>query len=279
MTIRSVLAPHLGRTVKLGRRRPLARGPRLHMKNYLRLSLPTAPPSVDYTPLGQPALSNIYGNDELGDCVIAGGYHIAATATGNAGSLFTATAAQIISDYSAIGGYVPGDESTDQGCDEQTALNYWTETGFADGTKLAGWAAVDGTDVQELKACTWLFENLMFGIELPDAWISSMPTGSGFTWDGAGSPDPNNGHCVVAAGYDGNGATIDTWGLLGTLTYDAIAEYAVSSAGGEVYVLLTPDILARGQTRAPNGVAWADLLSDIQSLGGQQAPGSPIALP
>jgi hypothetical protein len=266
MTIKSVLAPHLGRHVKFGRRRPVARGPRLHMANYLRLSLPTPPPLADYSEFGQPALSNIYGNDVLGDCVIAGGYHIVATASGNAGALFTATEDQIVSDYSAIGGYVLGDPSTDQGCDEETALNYWSETGFADGSKLAGWAAVDGTSVQQLQACAWLFENLMFGIELPDAWVQSMPTGSGFTWDCAGDPDPNNGHCVVGTGYTVDGVTIDTWGLLGTLTYQAIADYAVASNGGEVYVLLTPDQIAKGQAKAPNGFAWADLVSDMQQL-------------
>ena len=79
----------------------------------------------------------------LGDCVIAGGYHVEAVWTGNAGQLFTATDAQIVADYGAIGGYVPGDPSTDNGCDEQTAFNYWTKTGFANGTTLAGWLAVD----------------------------------------------------------------------------------------------------------------------------------------
>src|SRR5208282_5056272 len=84
----------------------------LRFRNYLRgAALPTPPATKDWSSAGQPALSNIYDNDTLGDCVIAGGYHVDAVWTGNAGQLFTATDQQIIADYSAIGGYVPGDPS------------------------------------------------------------------------------------------------------------------------------------------------------------------------
>src|SRR6516162_4409976 len=126
MAIKSVLAPHLGAgaSVKFGRRRPVAPGPRLRLERYLKSTLPPAPASVDFSAKGQPALSNIYGNDRLGDCVIAGGYHVVATETGNAGQLFTATPEQIIADYEAIGGYNPDDPNSDRGCDEPTALNY-----------------------------------------------------------------------------------------------------------------------------------------------------------
>jgi len=276
--IKSVLAPHLGRTVKFGRKRPMPGAPKFRLRRYLRL--PTVPPSADYSAKAASVLSNIYLNDQLGDCVIAGGYHIVGTETGNADNLFTATNDQIIADYGSIGGYVPGDPNTDQGCDEQTALNFWTSNGFANGTKLLGWMAVDGSNKQELMAACYLFENLFFGIELPDAWISPFPSGNGFTWGVAGDPDPQNGHCVVGVGYDTSGIKIDTWGLLGTLTYDAIAKYCVAAAGGEVYVLLTPDQLAKGQQKAPNGIAWADLISDFTDLGGSIiAPPSPAPTP
>ena len=266
--MKSVLAHHLGRMVTFGRKRPPADMKCLRLSNYLQSSLPTAPPSVDYTNKAVSALANIYGNDQLGDCVIAGGYHVVGTETGNAGDIFIPTPTQITGDYSAIGGYVPGDPNTDNGCDEPTALNYWKTKGFANGTKALGWIAVDPTNQTECMQALYYFENLFLGLELPDAWINPFPSGNGFTWDVAGSPDPNNGHCIIGAGYSSNGLIIDTWGLLGTLTWKALAKYCASSVGGELYVILTPDQLAKSQTIAPNGIAWSNLIADFDALGG-----------
>jgi hypothetical protein len=268
MTLKSVFVPQLNQSIKFARKRPVPGGYCLKLHNYLRASLPTPPTSVDYTGKAVSVLANIYDNDTLGDCVIAGGYHVVGVETGNAGKVFTATNSQIIADYSAIGGYVPGNSNTDQGCDEKTALGYWTSHGFANGTKLLGWLAVDPTNKTELMQALYLFENLYFGIELPDAWITPFPSASGFTWGVAGQADPENGHCIMGAGYNSNGVTIDTWGMLGTLTWAAIAKYCIATEGGEIYVMLTPDQLAKGQTTAPNGVAWTDLISDFDSLGG-----------
>ncbi len=92
--------------------------------------MPAPPPTCDYTKPAEAALSKIYENDKLGDCVIAGMAHVVGVLTGGAGPKpFLYSDAEIIKLYSAIGGYVPGDPATDQGCDEQTALNYWENNG------------------------------------------------------------------------------------------------------------------------------------------------------
>lgn len=262
-----------GRTIKFGRTRPIF-GPRMHLKRYLRTFKSINAPDCDYSKAAMPALSDIFGNDELGDCVVAGGYHVEGVATGNAGDLFHATSEQIVKDYSAIGGYVPGNPATDQGCDEETALNYWTTHGFANGTKLFGWLAVDPTDVDEVRTALYLFENLFFGVELPDEWISPFPTGQ-FVW-GVGTPDPENGHCFIGDRSTGTGIGIDTWGETdGIVTYEAIAELCTRKAGGGLYVLGTPDQLAKGQAKAPNGLLWSDLMADWATLG----PSSPAPAP
>jgi hypothetical protein len=250
----------------MGRRRPVALGPRLSLRSYLKLLAPP-PLSADYTAKATTALAEMYLNDQLGDCVIAGGYHAVGVETGNAGDLFLATAAQITADYSAIGGYVPGNSSTDNGCDELTALNYWGHTGFADGTKLIGYLAVDPSNQQEVESAIYLFENLFCCMELPSAWITPMPSASGFTWDVAGAPVPDNGHCVAGVGYGPAGVTISSWGMLGTLTWAAVAEYTAASNGGSLYVMLSPDQLAKGQVKAPNGVDWVSLIEDFNAMG------------
>ncbi len=189
--------PETGNTFKMGRNRPVARGPRFALRNYLKQSLPAPPASVDYSAKAPLALQYVYGNNELGDCVIACMGHIAGVLAGNVGSELIVPHDEIISLYSAIGGYVPGDPLTDQGCDEQTALNYWQRTGFRDGFippsahQIAAWIAVDGSNPVEVKTALWLFENLMFGVELPDAWVNPMPAHGGFHWNVEGEPDPH----------------------------------------------------------------------------------------
>ena len=270
------------RRFKLGRRRPVTRGPRLSFRNYLRavLALPVAPPpSADYSLAAMSELDDIYLNNELSDCVIAAGYHMVAVATGNAGgAAFNPSSAEITKDYSAIGGYNPnaplvnGENPTDQGCDEITALNYWVERGFADGTMGVAWVALNAADRSELETALYLFENVFLTLDLPDAYYGpggqDAPRASGFTWDVAGPPNPDNGHAIVGVGYDSTGMKIATWGMLGTMTWAAVGKYCIDSADGGAYAMLTPDILNKAQKESPTGVDWNSLIDGINALGG-----------
>ncbi|MGA2230776.1 MAG: hypothetical protein ABSH22_07740 [Tepidisphaeraceae bacterium] len=261
---------------RLGRRRPVAHCPRLSLGGYMMSSLPPPPATCDYTQAATSALSQMYGNDKLGDCVIAGMGHVVGVLTGNAGlPPFLYTSAQIIALYEAIGGYDPADPTTDQGCDEQTALNYWENTGAPAGShQIAGWLAVDATNRIECQTAMYLFENLFFGVELPDAWINPAPPGSGFVWDTAGDPDPANGHAFVGIGYDARGITISTWGMTGTLTYAAMAAYATTAAGGGLYTVVSQDALNNVTKKAPNGFDWSQLVADFDSMDGAVKPGT-----
>jgi hypothetical protein len=275
--VKTVKHPVSGKTFKLGRNRPVARCPRFALKNYLTRSTPAPPATCDYTKSAKTALSKMYDNDTLGDCVIAGMAHVVGVLTGNSGTKpFLYSNAQIIGLYSAIGGYVPGNPSTDNGCDEQTALNYWENNGAlppktkssADAHKIAGWMTVDSTNVEECRTALWLFENLYFGLELPDAWINPSPSASGFVWDVAGAPDPHNGHCVVGVGYTAAGITIDTWGMTGLMTNAAVAKYPNPASGGALYTVVSMDAIGKANQKAPNGFDWSQLIADFDSMGG-----------
>jgi hypothetical protein len=263
--------------VKFGRKRPSFIGPYFRLQNYLRASLPSPPTSIDYSGPAASILSDIMGNDRLGDCTCAGAYHIVGVETANAGDPFHATLLQVVNDYSAVSGYVPGNESTDNGADEITCMNYWTNHGFANGTKLAGWLALDATNQVEIMTAMWLFGDLYFGLECPDTYTNPFPNGNGFTW-GPGTPDPDQGHCIIGTGYNSAGVQIATWGMRGTWLWSAVSQLAVASAGGAAYVWLTPDQIAKAALKAPNGVAWADLLSDFDSMGGN-VPITPLPPP
>jgi len=282
MTIKTIHQPGSGRTYKLGRKRPVSRGPRLTLGNYLKRGMAPPPPACDYTKAATSALSQIYCNDTLGDCVIAGLAHVVGVLTRNSGTPpFLYSKDQIIALYGAIGGYVPGEPNTDQGCDEQTALNYWKNNGAPNGSthKIAGWLAVNGADPAEYRTALYLFENLYFGIELPDKWVNPMPSSPGFVWDVAGAPDPDNGHCVVGVGYNAKGVTIDTWGMTGLITDRAIAKYATVAGQGELYTVVSEDAINRATQKAPNGFDWSQLVADFDSMGGSVAPVSAVQSP
>ena len=234
--------------VKMGRTRSPNPTPRLKLKNYLNLkALPSIPDQVSYATnaMALQALRMIYLNNQLGCCVISGGLHTKGVVSGNAGALKVFADQQVIQQYSAIGGYVPGDPSTDQGCNESDAIDYWLSTGFPDGMKLAGALSVDATDIETVRAVIYIFENVLYGMELPDKWVNPTPSQDGFIWDVAGPPDPENGHCVGGYGYGNGYIQIATWGMLGWITDAATKKYATPSAGGELHVLLSPDIISR----------------------------------
>ncbi len=275
--VKTIKHPETGKTICFGRRRPIVEYPRLSLSNYVMKALPSPPSKIDYSADAMAALKLIYMNDSLGICVLASKAHMAGIFTGNAGTppvIFTD--GQMVNLYSILGGYVPGDPSTDQGCDMTAVLSFYKNAGLMPGHKpgqkhkIAGWMAVDPSNVEEIKTALWLFENCDIGMELPDAWINpNFPSANGFVWDAAGSPDPNNGHCICGVGYDDSGVTVDTWGLIGTLTWRAIAEYAASKNNGELYTVVSTDILSRATAKAPAGLAWNQLCADFASLGGK----------
>lgn len=250
---------------KLGRNRPTALVRSLHLRNYLMRTYPPAPVSDDWTPEAMASLNQMYLNDQLGDCVIACGAHLEGVLTGNAsGTPIVYTNDQIVQQYSAISGY-NGTPQTDNGCDEQTALNYWQQNGFAGGTKFAGWIRVNGADPTETRAAINLFGNLVFGVELPDAWLESMPS-PGFTWDVAGNADPDNGHCFGGFGYVPGKIKISTWGMTGWITDAAVAQYGADTQGGELYTVLSEDWLSKVTTLSPSGFDWSQLQADLQAI-------------
>jgi hypothetical protein len=271
-----------GRPFKMGRNRPISTGLRLSLRRYILSKglIPTPPASCDYSEQAAKSLSNVYENDSLGCCTISGVAHTIGILTGNAdgGNPFVFTDQQIIALYSACGGYVPGDPSTDQGCDEVTVLNYWMNKGAPVGSnKILGYLSIDATDIQQVQVAQFLFESLYSGLELPDAWTNNMPQQSGFVWDVAGPPDPNEGHCVVSCGFNAQGVQICTWGMTGTMTYAAVKQYWGQADGGDLYVVISQESIAKASAKAPNGFDWAQLVADFDAMGGHvKQPDDPI---
>lgn len=247
-------------------------------------SSPPPPPVTGFSPSATASLERIYGNNYLGDCVRAAAAHRIGLLTGaaNPGRPFIYTDAQVIAEYSRVGGYVPGDESTDNGCDPVVSANDGVKNGYADGSKDLGWVAVDASSQHQVALAFYLTENSDLSMAMPNDWVGKdMPSASGAVWDVAGDPVPENGHNVEIVDYDvARGVLISTWGILVWVTWAALAKYGVQSNGGILISHVNPDQIIRATMKAPTGIEWATLLAFFdQDLGGHVPVPAPTPAP
>lgn len=261
-----------------GRLQPkVSHGIKLHDPKYgLNLaSWPATPSSTSYGAIAsaQPVLTDVLGNDQLGDCTEADNYHRQALRqAASGGTVFHPTLAQVIATYSRDGGYVPGDPSTDQGCDELTVLRNAKRLGITNGSaadKITGYVVIDPTNVALVRKCVSAFVGASICMGLPDVWIDPFPAAPGWTWDvpsGGFVPNPQNGHCFTLADQDETALECWSWAMRFTLTYDALAAGASDNNGGGLYVILDQEILDRVSQAAPDGLDWACLQKDFDSV-------------
>jgi hypothetical protein len=208
-------------------------------------------------------------NDELGCCVIASMMHTAMQLNANAGRpLPVPSNDDVVAAYSAIGGYVAGDPSTDNGASILDALKYWRNSGIAMGGhnhKIGAFVKINIAEAGELETALWLFGSVVSGFQLPiaaqgaSAW-SGVPADLSGSW----APGTWGGHCVCQADFTRQQpldvfATV-TWGELMLTGRDFINAYC-----DEAYVVLSDDWLNdEGQCAA--GLDKAALLVDLQKL-------------
>jgi hypothetical protein len=253
-------------------------------------AIPSSPPTVDWSAPALSVIQNIEGNDQYGDCVEAEDAHYIAVLTGNANALYSYTAAQTLKDYSAETGFDPTNSATDQGTDPTADMNYRVATGYADGSKDAGWAMVDAANKAEVQYALAEFGNLKMWFGIPDSIINSMPSSSGFVWDvTAGAPDQSNGHCIGSCGYNptsilavaatAQGLLVMTWGMLGLITWAAVAAWFVPSAGGGMATRVSMDWVSTKSGKAPSGLDAAAMVAAFNSYFGGTLPVPTVVTP
>lgn len=199
-------------------------------------------------------------NDQLGDCVCADTGHSLMIRTANTGGIVVPTAGEILHLYEEVGGYVPGDPSTDQGCDELTMEQYLRSTGFI-GHRLDNYAAVNFTILDHLIWTVQLFGSCRLGINLP-AWAEHA-FDNGLPW---GSPPAGadttivGGHDVPLVDYRGGHFKCVTWGQTQVISMDFLKLYCE-----EAHAELSFDWI-RKQGTAPNGFNLNQLASDLAAV-------------
>jgi hypothetical protein len=252
---------HMGRQVRLGKKEPRVVPGALKLAKYLTRSLPPAPPARDWS-----SSARDFGmmlNDQLGDCTCATAGHFVQVVTAANGHQVTVPDASVERMYSRVGGYVPGDPSTDHGAYVVDALADWRDHGpeDADGKvhRILGSAEVDLGNREHFKQAIDCFGGVYLGLSLPltaqdqERWLLSLAADGNErgSW---------GGHATSAHRYDQDGLWVVTWGAPLFLSWPFLDVYC-----DEAHVPVTEDWAdADG---APNGLDKATLLADMTAVG------------
>lgn len=246
---------------KLGKAPAQPGRPHLKLAAAHLAALPDPPAEVDHGQGDYP----MYGNGEYGDCVEAGIGHqvgqITRTAEGTE-ALFTDQ--EILGLYSAITGFNPDDENTDQGTYTQDAMKYWRTTGL-DQHKIVLYASLELSNVTALKQAINAFGGVGIGFNFPAYAMDQFNAGK--PWDVQKKNSTiEGGHYVLATGYDATYLKVKTWGAEQLMSWAFLAKYA-----DEAWVVLDDEMVGNAGSFLP-GVDLYGLGEDFAALTGQSNP-------
>lgn len=242
-------------TFKLGKLPGLIPAGLRELGFYAAGRLPAAPASVEpprVTPDPDGTPWGVLGNDQWGDCGVAGlthGFMCDASITGEA-EQFPDAAANI----SYYLGYTGGD---DTGVVLSAFLRYVKQHGFS-GHSVSAYAPVGVHDIPTLQFAVNAYgfaytgitvtQNMMDAFDAGDAWVQADTRG-----------EVLGGHCVPVVGYDSTYLYVVTWGQL-----QAVAYPAWHHASDEAWAVITGEFVTRnGDGR---GVSLAALQADLSKV-------------
>jgi hypothetical protein len=232
----------------------------LKLSNYTAALPLVAPKRVDWS-LGVSTWPMLK-NDTVGCCTVATAAHMIHAWTAANGNPVVLTDNDVITAYSAITGYVPGDDSTDNGAVVLDVLNYWRRVGIG-GHKIAGYVALNPQNREHMDLGVYLFGGVYLGVGLPvsaqgqEVW--SLPEGGAF---GDGKPGSWGGHAIPILNANPTGHVAITWGGDKTITREWAATYYE-----EGYAILSEDFVTRAKA-SPGLIDYQTLLADLPALAG-----------
>lgn len=283
--------------VKLGKRPPVHDDRKLMMAKY---AAALAPAPTAWNPPSKEVGLGMLLNDSIGDCAIACPLHIIQYCTAQCGIEFMPTDAMALVGYEAVGGYKPGDSSTDGGCVIEDVMRYWQKTGFA-GYQIDAYAtlAVQMSDAirkspftsfwrtamdqiiahlaalygkapaastglplwqQQMMDAIYYFGASDIGVALPET-AQGQADWSVVSTKGKGAPGSWGGHSIaVVAPYDDRIVSIQTWGTTITATWEFLATYMDEAK------LVVGKFLVDSTDNSPLGFNYQQLMADKDAV-------------
>jgi len=185
------------------------------------------------------------GFQGAGDCVFACGAHTTRETNKLAGKTVTITGKESISDYSAVTGYVIGDDSTDNGTNMRDALKYRQKTGLLDAHgnrhKIGAYVALGKIEnLTEFYQACYVFSAVELGFNFQQAQDDQFNNG---VWDYVPHSPIVGGHAIPAFGRNKSRAGAVSWAKHIWLT-----EAFLTNLVDECYAIVFPEELKNGKT-------------------------------
>lgn len=223
--------------------------------------LPTPPHTFGHERTIGSTQWGMLGNDSVGDCVIAGTFHLIMLWNAIVGRTVNIAPAQAIATYSAITGYNPADPSTDRGTNMWAGAKYFLNHGFtdSDGTvhKPAAILEIEAGNYQEHLLACYLFGGVGLGIEFPAFADDQFSAGQAWSVQTANS-HIIGGHYIPLVARRST-LEVVTWGRLQGMTEGFFKKY-----NDESIAYVSPEFLAQG--KSPEGFNLAQLQADLAAL-------------
>jgi len=245
---------------KLGKQRPKFDSRTLQFGAYLTKELPPPPPSIDYT---KPVTAwPMMANDQFGDCTCAAAGHMIEEWTANTGEEVILTDTQVLKAYDHF-----SHGNADAGASMLDVLKYWRKSGIG-GDKITAFAELEPKNNGQLQDSVSIFGAAYIGVALPNFAVKPgtdflqtpwIVPGTGPVGDAA--PNPDNGHCVPAVGYDQRFIYVVTWGALKTMSWQFYDAYA-----DESFAVLSPDWINKKVGTSPSGFNMDALTQDLEAV-------------
>jgi hypothetical protein len=251
---------------KLGKHPPKHDDRTLQFKTYMKATLP-APPATEtkWTSKIPPTGWGMMGNATYGDCTCAAAGHMILEWTANTlPKPVVVPEPVILKFYDHFSGGNP-----DAGANMLDVLNYWRTNGL-NGHKIQAFVQLTLKNESQVKSAVSIFGNCYIGVALPNFAVSPPPGKNNLDipWvvpaggpKGNAAPNPNNGHCIPAVGYDENNLYIVTWGQLKPMSWEFYTAYA-----DENFAVLSGDWLKKN--KAPSGFDMPALEKDLSQIPG-----------
>jgi hypothetical protein len=234
---------------------------KLKFRNYLAGTQAIQVPSdFGHEEWTNPPISwGMYGNDQYGDCVIAGGAHEEVLWNRMGGNVIGFNTSDLLRDFSAITGQPP---SPSVGADMQQAASYRRTVGLLDASgvrrKIAAYLEILPGNLPELYQAMYLFGAVGVGIQFPTYAFDQFKNHQ--AWHIVSGGQIEAGHYIPAVALRSNIVCV-TWGR-----FQAMRPSFYSAYCDEVVAYVTQESLVNG--KSPEGFDYAQLVADLNALNG-----------
>jgi hypothetical protein len=214
------------------------------LPHYVAGALPKAPAKVPF-----PNLTDwgMLGNDQYGDCGVAGLEHVFMAAAKDVNNTET-----FPTDEQAVSYYLKYTKGQDTGVVLSQYLAYVRKNGYY-GKKVQAYAPVAVHDVPTLQTAVWLYDAVYTGITVTDQMMTDFDDDKPWTMEST-EGEVDGGHCVPIVGYDSQYLYIVTWGKIQPVAYPAWHQMS-----SEAWAIMVGEL----SVGDGHGINWAALEADL----------------